>query len=151
MSHDFKLNSLFSFHLMGALSRWMLTLAPPPSPILFNCNHYYIQYDTQMPHFPTKPFNLLSIVGNHGNDSRMQRGLVEFLGSIFVPESRSRQAMPCWCNGTTAFSHTTLVYLSFFGLSVCDIRSISPLPSIIPIMWETSASSQIACAAQTGH
>lgn len=112
---------------MGALSSWMLTLDPPPSPILFNCNHYYIQYETQMLHFPTQPFNLLSIVGSHGNDSRMQRALFEFLGSIFVSESRPCLAMPMqWYNSVQPYN-ACLFILFFFGLSMCDIISISPL------------------------
>lgn len=111
---------------MGALSSWMLTLVPPPPPPppLFNCNHYYIQYDTQMPHFPTKPFNLLSIVGSHGNDSRMQRALFEFFGSIFVSESRPRHA-DAVVQQRSAIQR--LFIYPFFGLSVCDIISISPL------------------------
>lgn len=110
---------------MGALLSWMLTLDPPPSPILFNCNHYYIQYETQMLHFPTQPFNLLSIVGSHGNDSRMQRALFEFLGSIFVSESR-----PCHANAMVqqcSAIQRLFIYPFFFGLSMCDIISISPL------------------------
>lgn len=55
-----------------------------------------------------------------------ERSLSSF-GSISVSESQPCHAMPCLRDGAKALRHTTLVYLSSFGLSVCDIISVSPL------------------------